>query len=186
MICRTQVCRTNTDTVRRSQHVQRSRPAAVSIRSCPDETSGALAHIQLDASECLLLRYIYIIYTWKMSSPPLVIVDPHFHMWTAARPNANLGDILAKVPLYDAAAYGREASAAGLSLHGAVHVETIVGQCAAGPALAALDVALAALFSAEYATRLACAPSARAFAGSFFGLVDAAERSGQGLGGTPC
>jgi hypothetical protein len=44
---------------------------------------------------------------------------------------------------------------------------------AAGPALAALDVALAALFSAEYATRLACAPSARAFAGSFFGLVDA-------------
>ena len=39
-----------------------------------------------------------------MSSPPLVIVDPHFHMWTAARPNANLGDILAKVPLYDAAA----------------------------------------------------------------------------------
>jgi predicted TIM-barrel fold metal-dependent hydrolase len=74
-----------------------------------------------------------------MSSPPLVIVDPHFHMWTAARPNANLGDILAKVPLYDAAAYGREASAAGLSLHGAVHVETIVGQCAAGPALDAVD-----------------------------------------------
>lgn len=72
-------------------------------------------------------------------STPLQIVDPHFHMWSLiSRPNANLGDMVEKLPHYDAAAYAAEAAAAGLALAGAVHVETIVGQCAAGPALDAV------------------------------------------------
>ena len=71
--------------------------------------------------------------------PPQVIIDPHFHMWSASRPNANLGDMLVKVPLYDGAAYAAEAAAAGLALAAAVHVETVVGQCAGGAVIDAVD-----------------------------------------------
>lgn len=88
---------------------------------------------------------------------PDTICDPHFHMWTVERPNANLGDIVTTIPHYRAEHAAAEWRAAGLRVVAAVHVETVVGQCEGG---AVLDEVGETAWVAEQAAALAASGTA--------------------------
>ena len=83
--------------------------------------------------------------------PPFAICDPHFHVWdTRAAPNPNLGACGTALPVYAIADYVAEATAGGLTLDSAVHVETMVGQVDGGFKLDA--VAETGRVSADFAS----------------------------------
>lgn len=61
---------------------------------------------------------------------PREVVDPHFHLWTTAMPNPNLGGIVDAIPHYKAGDYAADVATLPppARLTAAVHVEAIVGQ----------------------------------------------------------
>lgn len=67
-----------------------------------------------------------------MSTVPLPIIDPHFHVWNVhAHPNPTLGELGERLPVYSLLDYERDA---GVGVAGYVHIETVVGQATSPPA----------------------------------------------------
>ncbi|TFJ88530.1 hypothetical protein NSK_000104 [Nannochloropsis salina CCMP1776] len=61
------------------------------------------------------------------TTPPLPVLDPHFHIWdNKTHPNSNLGELtLKELPVYSFRNYEEDC---GVGVSGSVHVEAIVGQ----------------------------------------------------------